>query len=221
MRWLMPLALLVGLSACGEKGTDDTAGATTDSGSPDAPDPEADCDDGADNDGDGATDCDDSDCAAAFECTYPDAIGHTTAVEFDGYEVECETWLGTFDEQIDDCATLFSIPLTVATSGDLCAECDLTFTGPITYDFDDCDELTGDSTRPTEGWFGFVFIDENSRELWSQDESGAWAYAVTMKRSGKEWTFAEGGEVVEDVDECDNSPLTLGMLTVTMTFIDQ
>lgn len=225
MRWLLPITL-ISLLACDGKADDSGDVQTTDSGTsdttvPDEPVPESDCEDGVDNDEDGLSDCEDADCSEAFVCSYPESISHTTSISFDGYEVECETWLGTFDEQVDDCVTEFTIPLTVATTGKLCSECDLTFTGAITYTEDNCDELTGDSTRPTEGWFGFVFIDESTRELWSQDESGAWAKAVTMKNSGGVWEFSEDGEISEDVDGCDNSPLTLGNLTVTMTFVDQ
>ena len=223
MRWLLPITLIT-LLACDGKASDSGDAQSSDSGETSttaAPEPESDCEDGADNDTDGLVDCADEDCADVFVCTYPESIGHTTNVSFDGYEVACETWLGTFEEQVDDCVTEFTIPLTVATAGDLCSECDLTFTGPITYNEDNCDELTGDSTRPTEGWFGFVFIDESTRELWSQDEKGAWAKAVTMNNQGGVWEFSEDGEVVEDVDGCDNSPLTLGNLTVTMTFVDQ
>jgi hypothetical protein len=213
------------LAACGDKdsGDDTGPGSGSDSGDTDTntPDPETDCEDGSDNDSDGLTDCEDDDCADAFVCNYPDSISHHTDISFDGYLVECDTWLGTFDEQVDDCATQFSIPLTVATKGPLCTDCDLTFTGPITYEFDNCDELTGDSTRPTEAWFGFVFIDESTRELWSQDGAGVWSKAVTMTKAGGKWEFSESGEVVQDVDDCDNSPLTLGNLTVTMTFEDQ
>lgn len=228
MRWLMPITL-VSLFACDGKDNDSGDVQTTDSGStdttvpdsPDAPDPETDCEDGKDNDTDGAADCEDEDCSDAFSCSYPESISHTTRISFEGYEVACETWLGTFEEQVDDCRTEFTIPLVVATEGKLCSQCDLTFTGAITYTEDNCDELTGDSTRPTEGWFGFVFIDESTRELWSQDESGAWAKAVTMKNTGGKWEFSESGEVAEDIDGCDNNPLTLGNLTVTMTFVDQ
>ena len=42
-----------------------------------------------------------------------------------------------------------------------------------------------------------------------------------MKKQGDTWEFSESGEIVEDIDDCDNSPLTLGNLTVTMTFVDQ
>lgn len=230
MRWLMPLALLGSLAACGDKDDDSgSSSSTTDSGSTDTtdvPDPETACDDGVDNDSDGATDCDDSDCADAFECSYPDAIAHTTVVEFDGYQVECDLGIwGTHDEQIDDCVTRFTVPLTEATTGDLCPACDRTYSGPITYEQDSCLALIG-GDRPTEGWFGFVFIDENTRELWSRDEiGGGWVKGVTLSRKGGEWRLVESGEVAEDVEtdfgDCENNPLTLGLLTVTMTFVDQ
>ena len=228
MRWL-PIILVASLIACGDKGSDDSGSdSTSDSGEgtdtdTDTTEPqvETDCEDGADNDEDGATDCEDEDCAEAFVCSYPDRIFHRTDIEFEGYLVECDTWLGTFDEQVDDCATRFSSPLTVMTEGDLCTECDLTFTGSLTYEFDDCDDLTGDSTRPTEGSFGFVFIDASTRELWSQDDAGVWAKAVTMKKKGKLWAYSDSGEIIEDIDDCDNSPLTLGNLTVTLSFEDQ
>ena len=223
MRWLLPISTLALLfSGCGDKDstTDSGSTTTTDSGADTEPATESDCEDGTDNDADGAADCEDSDCSEAFVCNWPETITHNTDIAFDGYEVECDTWLGTFEEQVDDCATRFSIPLTIATT-DLCMECDLTFTGPITYDYDDCDDLTGDNTRPTEGWFGFAFVDENTRDLWSQNGAGIWEKAITMKKTGAKWEFSESGEVSEDVDDCDNSPLTLGNLTVTMTFTDQ
>ncbi len=223
MRWL-PLILTASLFACGDKGSDDSGTDTDDSGADtDVTEPqvETDCEDGSDNDEDGVADCEDDDCADAFVCNYPDSILHRTNIAFDGYLVECDTWLGTFDEQVDDCSTRFSSPLTVATEGNLCTECDLTFTGQLTYDYDDCDDLTGDGTRPTEGWFGFVFVDESTRELWSQDGAGVWAKAVTMTKAGGIWEHSDSGEVVEDVDDCDNSPLTLGNLTVTLTFEDK
>lgn len=227
MRWLLPLSITA-LIACGDKDDESDSGHahSTDSGhsdtdTTDVPDPETDCEDGADNDSDGLADCEDDDCAEDFVCNYPDSISHRTNITFDGYEIECDLgWLGTHDKQINDCATRFSIPLAVAEKGPLCTDCDLTFFGPITYDYDDCDDLTGDSTRPTEAWFGFKFIDESTREMWSQDEKGTWGKAVTMTKAGGVWEFSESGEVVEDIDDCENSPLTLGNLTVTMTFED-
>ncbi|MFT5682863.1 MAG: hypothetical protein ACI8RZ_003787 [Myxococcota bacterium] len=222
MRWL-PIILATSLIACGDKDDgSDTGPSSSDSGADTTePQTETDCEDGTDNDEDGVADCLDDDCAAAFACNYPQNILHRTNIAFDGYLVECETWIGTFDEQVDDCSTRLSSPLVVATKGNLCAECDLTFTGQFTYDFDDCDDLTGDSARPTEGWFGFVFIDESTRELWSQDDAGTWSKAITMTKTGGVWEHSDSGEVVENVDDCDNSPLTLGNLTVTLTFEDQ
>ena len=42
-----------------------------------------------------------------------------------------------------------------------------------------------------------------------------------MTKTGKLWEYSDSGEVVEDIDDCDNSPLTLGNLTVTLSFEDQ
>ncbi|MFT4977156.1 MAG: hypothetical protein ACI8S6_003061 [Myxococcota bacterium] len=224
LRRLLPVLCLLSLVACdgsdGDNSKDGRDSGDTDSTDTDEPASEADCSDGADNDDDGSIDCADSDCAAEFVCSWPDTMSHRTDIFFDGYTVECETWLGTFEEEVDDCRTNITAPLSVATDGDICPKCDRTYVGPFTYENDNCDDLTGDGERPTEGRFGFVFISETERELWSQDDLGAWAPAVTMALADGIWSYADGGEIEVANGDCDNSPLTVGMLTVTLSFVD-
>ncbi len=221
--WALPLILACDESSSSGSGTDPTVEADDTGELAEAvPQPESDCEDGIDNDEDGSIDCIDSDCAEVFHCTWPDAISHETEVVFDGYDVECDLgWLGTYDKQINDCTTFFTAPLVRTEQGELCEACDGTFAGPITYVYDDCDDLTGDGTRPTEGRFGFRFLSETERELWSQDDSGVWQLGFTMTLQGESWSFTDSGEVQVDTGDCENSPLTVGNLTVTMTFVDE
>ena len=232
LRTLLALTLALTAAGCdggggGDK-TDDTA--TDDSGGgggggddTDTPDPETDCEDGTDNDEDGLIDCEDDDCAEVFRCTWPDSLAHKTDVFFDGYEVTCETWIGDFDEQIADCNTNIEATLALATEG-LCTECDRTYEGAFNYVFDDCDDQFDDGSGgepATSGRFGFVFTSETERDLWTVDEaSSAWVYVATLTSTDGTWVFSENGDVTVPVDECDNSPLTVGNLAVTLTFTD-
>ena len=192
-------------------------------GDSDEPDPETECFDGEDNDGDGKTDCEDSDCLSAYEeCSWPDVIDHRSVFDFQGRKVTCETFWGDFDEDVPDCQTAFNSALGHTTDGPQCQECDRTYFGTFEYTADSCGDLYGDgSALPTEGRFGFIFVDENVWELWGIDDAtGQWEKAVDLKKgSDGRYTYTAPKETVEyDSGECDNDPLYVGDLIVEISF---
>lgn len=219
------LPLFLCLVAC-DSSTERKPDSQSDTGSDTtpAPDPEAeaDCEDGVDNDGDGLKDCADSDCADAFVCNLPDEIDHQTDIIFDGYTIECDTGIfGTHEVEVGDCRTVLTTTLAVATEGELCPDCDRTYVGAFTVEEDNCDDLSGDDHRPSEGRFGFVFRSETERDLWSQELDGTWALAVSMTSTDGTWAYSDSGDVDYEYDECENSPLTIGNLTVALEFTDR
>jgi hypothetical protein len=224
----MVSSILLALLACGETDPDDPnrpgkdGNGTDDSGEDNQPDPESDCFDGVDNDEDGKIDCEDSDCVAAEpECSWPDGIDHRSVFDFTGRTVTCETWIGDFDEDVPNCQTAFNSGLTHVTDGPLCGDCDRTYYGSFDYTTNTCGEIFGGDPLPTEGRFGFVFVDDNVWELWGMDEStGAWSKAVDLKKGGDgRYTFVAPKDAVEyDSGECDNDPLYVGDLVVEISF---
>ena len=196
----------------GDQG-DDTAEDT----GPVVPSTEQDCTDGEDADQDGLTDCADPDCAAEFQCTWPEAMDHRTLVQFVGNEIECKYAGFPFDYDVPDCTTDFSGMLSEAEG---CAGCDRTYEGPFTYAKEECTELVGGGEVPTSGAYGFVFISEDRRELWTQDE-GAWVPASELTRQGDEWLLTVSEDIIDDPEDCDNGPQNLGRLTVTLSFKDK
>ena len=219
-------AMLFVLPACVDGASSTPDPTDNDTGDTSEPDTEtaadADCEDGVDNDDDGLADCDDPDCTTAFVCTWPDAINHRTDISFEGYDVECDLGIfGSYDVEVDDCQTIMTSPLTVTTDGSLCTECDRTYAGAFTVEQDTCDDLTGDGHRPSEARFGFVFRSETERELWSEDSGGQWAPAITMTLENGMWRHSDSGEVDYEYDDCENSPLNIGLLTVSLEFTDQ
>ncbi|MCK6524808.1 hypothetical protein L6R49_25675 [Myxococcota bacterium] len=202
---------------------DDCAEAPACDGS--APDPETLCDDGTDDDGDGAIDCDDSDCATSFApCTWPKAMDMSARFNFDGQTAVCETFFGDFEEEIADCVTNLASSLTAAADLQGCTACERVFSGSVTTLADSCTDQFGEggSPAPTSFTFGFVFTSEVSRELWVKDDStGAWTKAVDLTLSGTVWSYTTSDRVEVPVDECDNSPIDVGLLTATFDFTDK
>jgi hypothetical protein len=131
------------------------------------PDPEIDCADGLDDDGDGLTDCMDDDCAAVFHCTWPDEIELQTIVEFFGNELAQSFGVG-------DCTLEFSGILSEETDALGFDGGDLAYEGSVDYSSSDCPEDYID--RPSTVAFAIVFLDESTREVFSQDsDSDLWA----------------------------------------------
>ena len=132
----------------------------------------------------------------------------------------CETWAGDFDETIDDCVTDFTSPLEQVTDGDICTQCDATYEGPFSYSQDTCTVIFGDGTAPpASGRFGFAFVNDNKWVLFGKNEtSGQWEEGVDLSNDGGRYTWATTEAVNVDVDDCDNSPLYVGDVTVTLSF---
>ena len=219
MKWSVALlALALGCTGKAVPTDDDT---DTDTDEPDDPKVETDCNDGLDNDEDGAMDCDDSDCAEAFSCTWPDALDHETEMLFDGRTIECEIFGTAFDYDVDDCETRFSADLTYDETDDTCSECDRVYKGPLTWEQDSCSELLGeDGPKPETTEYGLKFVSETLRTVYVNDPNTGWTKAVDLVQEGEQWQNVTSVEIREDVDECNNGVQYLGDLTVTSLFTD-
>lgn len=193
----------------------------TDDSDPGEVDPEGDCGNGLDDDGDGDTDCADSDCATYEVCTWPDVISHRSVFDFKGRRVTCETWAGDFDEDVEDCITEFTSELAVVDDADICTQCDRTYEGAFEYQRDTCGTTYGDgSALPTSGRFGFIFA-ENKWVLFGKDETtGTWEEGLDLTAEGDRYTWNNGaGEpIYYDVGDCDNDPLYVGDVQITLNF---
>lgn len=195
------------------------------SGDSDEPDPELLCDDGTDDDGDGAIDCDDSDCATTFApCTWPKSMDMSARFNFDGQDTVCEYGFIDVDVEVGDCVTNLASTLTAAADLQGCTACNRVFSGGVTVLADTCTEQFGDggSPAPTSFTFGFVFTSENSRELWGKDDAtGVWSKAIDLTLSGTTWSYSTSDRVLVPYDDCDNSPLDVGLLTAIFDFTDK
>jgi hypothetical protein len=230
MRTLLPLAFALAVVGCGDEsedtdrptGGDHGDGGAGDAGSGDGGTPtEGDCTDGVDDDDDGKADCLDPDCAEVFECTWPDALDHTSRFQFDGNTIECQVWGVDVDYDVPDCTTALTASLTELTGAQACQSCDRSYSGAFTYTQDTCSELLG-TTLPQSGAFGFVFVSETQRELWGQDEAGQWAFSSLVDSTdGRNWELTASEAVYDDPEDCDNGTQNLGTLTLTVAFVDQ
>lgn len=183
-------------------------------------DPEGDCTNGIDDDEDGKIDCEDSDCDEVKICTLPQIIDHRSLFDFTGRRVTCETWIGDQTEDVNDCVTDFTSPLEMVLEGDLCGPCDATYEGAFSYSQDTCTATFGDgSAPPASGRFGFAFVNDTKWVLFGKNEtSGEWEEGVTLQQDGDRYTWQTTEAITVDVDECDNSPLYVGDVTVTLSF---
>jgi len=184
------------------------------------PNKESDCEDGLDDDNDGDIDCDDSDCDTFKECTIPEIIDHRSLFDFKGRRVVCETWIGDQEEDVDDCVTDFTSALERQYEGDLCGPCDATYEGAFSYSQDTCTAIFGDGTSPpASGRFGFAFLNDAKWVLFGKNETtGEWEEGITLNADGDRFTWKTSEPINVDVDECDNSPLHVGDVTVTLSF---
>lgn len=200
-----------GADGAGTDGGDGAGDGGDDGGLP----PESDCDDGVDNDEDGAPDCSDDDCADVAPCWWPDAMQHEGSFVFRGNRVTCETWLGDFDEQVDNCETRYTSTLTPVASGG-CPTCDRTYAGTLSYSTNTCASVVG-GTYPATAEIGFVFLSPTSWEVYGADESGGWT-GTGLIYSGGRFGFETAEPLYVDTGDCDNDPLNAGTLTVTWQF---
>lgn len=183
---------------------------------------ESDCHDGVDEDQDGDADCADSDCASDFFCNLPDELDHTTTVDFKGRDIVCETFFGDYDVTVPDCVTAVAATLALDSS-DPCPSCDRTYSGPTRVVKDECSEVTGSAADlPPTLAFGFVFESVDARELWAKnDTSGLWEKAVDLVDDGGTWSYTTSEPLNTDIDGCDNNPIYVGDLYVTVAFTDR
>lgn len=195
----------------------------TDGGSDDGtsgPTTEQDCENGADEDGDGDIDCADADCADAWNCNLPDAMQYRGLIDFRGNTIECEAFGIEFDYDVDDCQTDASGRLTRIQDARACTECDRTYYGSLSYAVDSCSDMLETDPVP-DALFGFVFLSETERELYSQDPTdGTWYFIETITRTKGEWRISGSDAVWADPDDCDNGDQNLGTLTITTSFKD-
>lgn len=227
---LVALSLLL---ACGDKddgdgpsGAQDDTGGVGDGGAGgdgggQIPSNETDCEDGRDEDQDGTADCEDSDCATFWRCALPDTMDFRSDVYFDGYTIECEAWGIEVDVDIEDCVADAVSNLTLVTTGRRCESCERTYEGELTYNQDSCSALL-ETPAPTRGEYGFNFLDANTRELWSPDETGTWLFVDRLvSTDGVNWVLAGTEEIWADPEDCDNGNQNLGLLSVTLSWRDR
>ena len=194
----------------------------TDTDQPDDPTVETACNDGMDNDEDGAVDCADSDCAAAFECNWPDALGHETQMDFAGRTIECKFAGISIPYDVDDCQTRFTAELTHDPDETGCEACDRVYKGPLTWVNDSCSELLGENgPKPDTTEYGVEFISETERVLYVNDATTGWSPTVTLVQNGSTWENVTEVPIEEDIDDCNNGVQYLGDLTVNIRFTDQ
>ncbi|MCO4769644.1 MAG: hypothetical protein KDA24_06395 [Deltaproteobacteria bacterium] len=203
------LVFLLGLIGCpttgGRSGDDDDLTSVDDddsSGDDDddattPPPPETECSDGIDNDMDGDTDCDDSDCAAVEYCTWPFSLSHSGSFD---YDASIAAQIGGYD----DCRTDFTASLEFETdTAEQCPTCNRTFTGAMSYPFDDCP--AGDEPRPTSVTYGFVFFNALQWQVYVEDADGIWTLVGDAFDDGT-GTFVHNRTdevIVEEVDGGD------------------
>jgi len=196
---LLPLILLAGCPDPSETGSD-TDPDTTPAG----------CD---------VIDCADPACATAFECTWPTSLTHSSSLIFTGTSITCS--VGGFPLPVDvpDCATELSATLTERTTGDLCASCDKTYEGAITYAADTCSELLNQAA-PTSGAWGFIFNSETQRTLYLSTAAG-WVDSGTFDLLDGVWTSVTSDSVTQVPPSCGSDAQYVGDITVTALFTDQ
>jgi len=183
-------------------GDDDDAADDDDATTP--PPPETECSDGLDNDSDGLTDCEDEDCANVQYCLWPFELTHSGSFD---YEASFAAELGGYE----DCRTEFTAPLAMETvEAEQCATCDRTFTGAMTYPFDDCP--AGDEPRPTSVTYGIVFFSALQWQVYVEDENGVWTLV------GDAFDDRAGNYVHERTDEVIVDEVDGGDLTTTLSF---
>ena len=167
--------------------------------------PEEICDDQIDNDQDGQTDCDDSDCASAFECTWPDEFQHTAGVYFDASSAA--ELLGYDDCEIVADAVLKNDDISA------CTICDRSYTGALTYSSDDCDMIEDD--RPDSVTYGLIFLSETERVYYGAETDGpGWAEV------GRATLGPDGAYTITTEENVDVEGFDAGDLTVELIFRD-
>ena len=188
----------------------------------DVPTVESECNDGADNDDDGAIDCDDSDCADAFECNWPDAMNHDTQMDFAGRTIECKFAGISIPYDVEDCQTRFTAALTYDPNETGCTSCDRVYKGPLNWLNDSCSELLGETgPKPEVTEYGIEFVSETERRLYVNDATTGWTSTVTLTLNGTSWENITEVPIEEDIDDCNNGVQYLGDLTVRVGFTDQ
>ncbi|MED5373238.1 MAG: hypothetical protein VX899_19625 [Myxococcota bacterium] len=201
-----------------DNGSDDDGDGAVDCDDSDGSDSCAEtCDDGVDNDADGLVDCDDDECADVAPCWWPETIQHNGDFVFKGRTVTCETWLGDFDEKVDDCTEAYTTVLS-QTTGEPCPTCDQTYDGTFNWTSTACNDAFGDGAPTASGRFGFKFVSQDKWVLFAQDDGGTWSEAATMNRQGGNFQINSTDRVDIETGDCDNDPLYVGDLTTTLTF---
>lgn len=189
------------------------AGCPANIGTPDDSDP-----DDTSTEGCEVFDCADPACADAASCQWSDTMIHTSAVQFTGAEIQCP--IGGFDVPFDvpDCETDLEAALSVRTSGDVCAACDRTYEGPITYVMDSCAELLN-QTPPSTGAWGFVAVGPTERELWLPVD-GTWQVSSTLTLETGVWVTSASDSVSQVPPSCGTAVQTVGSVAIDATFTD-
>ena len=208
------LLFLLGLSACPPVGTpgddddatsmdDDDDSSSDDDDDATTPPPPEDCFDGIDNDLDTLVDCDDPECADVPQCVWPRELIHSGSFD---YKASLLAELGGYS----DCLTEFTAALVEETDvATQCPTCDRTFSGPMSYPFDDCP--AGDEPRPSSVSYGLVFFNELQWEVFVQDAELVWTSVGFAAQAGDSYTLVRSDEV--DYDGTD-----AGDIETTLTF---
>ena len=125
------------------------------------------------------------------------------------------------DVDVDDCHADAVGTLKLMDSGNLCPGCDRSYYGGLSYTTDNCSDLMG-TPLPVDAIYGYVFVDANTRELWSADETGAWVMVDTItSKDGHRWAMSGADEVWADPPDCDNGNQNIGRLSLSLSLDDR
>ena len=168
------------------------------------------CDDEIDNDCDELVDCDDQDCESEMVCTLPTEVGHWGQLVFNSNL----KFLG-----VESCTTVFEgdLSLEPANQSNDCAECDATYSGPVSYPEDSCGPLykTTGNSPPSTMRIGLRFDNiGESITAFGVDDQGVWSSLGTATEE-----LVPGSYVLTRTDPVDVDGLgSAGTLDTTLTY---
>jgi hypothetical protein len=165
----------------------------------------ADDDDAVSDDDDVLADDDDaaSDDDDASSGGWPAAFGHDGSLFLDANETAKMFGYSDCSETLE--GTLLRDPVS------LCATCDETYTGAVTYILTECSDQA-DDTLPAEVTYGFIAISGTQYDIFSEDDPGVWSLFGSAVDEGS------GSFVLTRTDVVEVSSIPLGTLDSTFRF---
>jgi hypothetical protein len=200
------LTILLGLAAVLLLGCYTTGQRSDDDDSSDEDDPADDDDDAADDDDDDVL-ADDDDAASddddASSSNLPAAFGHDGTLFLDANETAKMFGYSDCTETLEGTLLLDAVSL--------CASCDGTYTGALTYILTECSDQAGDAL-PAEVTYGFVVVSATQYDVYSEGDPGVWDLFGSAIDNGA------GQFVLTRTDPVEASSIPLGTLDSTFRF---